>query len=108
MSFGVLGDKETLLGFAFAGVQGTVAENAEEARRAFADFRRKAVVQILIVTEPVGDLIHDEIAEHRLSGEPPYVVEVADLMETPVERKSMEEMIYDAVGLRIRKRHSEE
>jgi len=104
MSFHIIGDKDSLMGFNFAGVHGDVAETPREARDAFDAVKRKGVARILIVTEPVADMIEDVLTEHRVSCEPPFVVEIGDLWETPVEHKSLEEMIYEAVGIRIRKK----
>lgn len=91
------------MGFAFAGVHGDAVETADEAREAFEDVKRKGVARILVVTEPVADMIEDELTEHRVSCEPPFIVEIGDLWETPVERKELEQLIYEAVGIRIRK-----
>lgn len=107
MSFHIIGDKDSLMGFAFAGVEGDAVESPEEAREAFAAVRRKGIARILIVTAPVADMIEEELIEHRLSCQPPFIVEVNDLWNTPVERRTLEQMIYEAVGIRLRKPQSQ-
>lgn len=102
MSFFIIGDRDTVLGFQFAGVPGVAVETPEQAQAAF----RGAVApgtecQILILTEKVGDWVGEAATAHRLASRPPYLVEVPDIWETPVKRKSLERMIQEAVGIRL-------
>jgi hypothetical protein len=46
-------------------------------------------------------MLEDELVEHRAEATPPYLVEVADVWGTQVERKTLEEMIQEAVGVRL-------
>jgi V/A-type H+-transporting ATPase subunit F len=101
MSFHILGDRDTILGFRFAGVTGSAVETQAEAQAAF----RRAVAggqyQILILTQKVAQLLDAEATAHRLAARPPYLVEVPDIWGTRVPRKSLERMIQEAVGIRI-------
>ncbi|MFO7821499.1 MAG: V-type ATP synthase subunit F [Lentisphaeria bacterium] len=103
MSFHIIGDKDSLMGYAFAGVRGDAVDDADQAREALSEVKRKGTARILIVTKPVAEMIEAELTEHRLSCQPPFIVEVGDLWNTPVERRSLEEMIYGAVGIRLHK-----
>jgi vacuolar-type H+-ATPase subunit F/Vma7 len=101
MSFHIIGDEDTVLGFAFAGAPGTAVASPDEARAAFANVCKQTAVQILIVTEAVSKMIDEQLVEHRAAAVPPYVVEVADVWGTKVEHKTLEEMIQEAVGVRL-------
>jgi len=101
MSFFVIGDQDTILGFRFAGVPGAAADSAEDARTALGEVTRLASCQILIVTQKVAQMLDAELTEHRLNCQPPFVVEVGDVWDTPVARKGLEQMIHEAVGIRI-------
>ena len=108
MSFYIIGDADTVLGFAFSGVPGTSVESADDARTAFSSATSRDDVQIMVLTEKVAEWVEAELTEHRLSTKPPYVVEVPDIWGTPVERSTLEELIQEAVGIRIAKDTSSE
>ncbi len=103
MSFHIIGDQDTILGFRFAGVPGTAVDSEAEARTAFEQMTAKQTVQILILTHSVADMLGDQLVEHRMQAQPPYIVEIGDIWETPVERQTLEQMIQEAVGIRIMK-----
>lgn len=101
MAFHFIGDRDTALGFQFAGVAGTPVSTPEEAAAALKAALADRMLRILVVTQVVAEQLDDAITAHRLSGQPPFIVEVADVWDTPVERKSMQDMIQEAVGIRI-------
>ena len=101
MSFHIIGDQDTILGFAFAGVAGTVADSAASAQAAVAALTGDAQTQVLIVTERVAVMVDEQLTAHRLTAQPPFVVEIPDIWGGEVERKGLEAMIQEAVGIRI-------
>lgn len=101
MAYHVLGDTDTILGFGFAGVPGTAVGSADEARAAFAGLIADQGLKVLVVTCPVAEMIDHELTEHRLSSQPPYVVEIPDIWGTDVNRRTLIEMIQEAVGIKI-------
>ncbi|OPZ26293.1 MAG: V-type ATP synthase subunit F [Lentisphaerae bacterium ADurb.BinA184] len=103
MSYRIIGDQDTILGYAFAGVPGVAVDGEEQARAAFRSALADAGVSMLIVTRRVASLLSDEIAAHRVACQAPFVVEVGDLWDTPVKRRTLEELIQEAVGIRITK-----
>ena len=101
MVYHVIGDEDTVLGYRFAGVGATVAEDEDAARAAFHDVLASGSCRILMLTRPVAAMLERELTEHRLTAQPPFVVEVGDIWNTPVPHKSLEQLIYEAVGIRI-------
>ena len=101
MSFHIIGDQDTVLGYRFAGVTGAVVTTAEEARQAFRQAVGSSRSRILLITQAVEDMLTDEVAAHRLASEPPYLVVVEDIWGSRGPREGLEELIYEAVGIRI-------
>jgi vacuolar-type H+-ATPase subunit F/Vma7 len=54
-----------------------------------------------MLTEQVAHMLEDEVNRHRLAATPPYIVEVPDIWATDVGRPSLEQLIQEAVGIRI-------
>jgi len=101
MAFQIIGDRDTILGYQFAGVAGTAVETLAEAQAAFRAVTVAGDCQVLILTETVARLLGNEVTTHRLAARPPYLVEVPDIWGTKVPRRSLEQLIQEAVGIRI-------
>jgi len=104
MSFHIIGDQDTVVGFRFAGVTGSAVSTLAEAQGAFSQVVAEGSCQILILTEPVEAMLEQETTQHRLAATPPYLVVVGDIWGTETKRKSLEEMVHEAVGIKIGKR----
>ncbi len=103
MSFHIIGDQDTVLGYRFAGISGDAVEDAAHARDAFEAAVKSKRFKILVLTRPVEAMLHQQVLDHRLNSEPPFVVVVDDIWSTRTESKDLEELIYEAVGIRISK-----
>jgi vacuolar-type H+-ATPase subunit F/Vma7 len=101
MVFHIIGDEDTIVGYRFAGVTGTPVSDAAAASRAFGEALSDKQCRVLLLTEQVADWIEAEVVAHRLKAVAPYIVEVGDVWETKVARRSLEEMIQEAVGIKI-------
>lgn len=101
MSYHIIGDADTVLGYRFAGVTGDAVENAEQAREAFARAISSDEPGILLLTQPVEDMLEAELTAHRLAAKPPYVAVVPDIWGGGRKRKSLQETISEAVGIKI-------
>lgn len=101
MAFHIIGDQDTVLGYRFSGVTGSVVDTPEESRAAFAAAVADPENQVLLLTEKVDELLEQEVTQHRLSASPPYVVVVEDIWGGRPGRKSLHDMIFEAVGIRI-------
>jgi len=101
MSFHIIGDEDTVVGFRFAGVTGSPVETADEALKAFQRVVTEGDCSILALTERVESMLERETTEHRLAASPPYLVVVKDIWGTKTKRKSLETLVHEAVGVKI-------
>ena len=100
-AYHIIGDQDTVLGYRFAGVSGDVVETADEAEAAFRKALADESVTVLLVTEAVEDMISESIMRHRLEAQPPYLAVVQGVQGPIGNRKSLQELINEAVGVRI-------
>ena len=101
MAYHIIGDADTVLGFRFAGVTGDVVETVEEAREAFARAIEPHELGVLLITRPVEDMLESEVTAHRLECLPPYLAVIPDIWGNGQKRRSLQEMISEAVGIKI-------
>ena len=97
----VIGDTDTVIGFGYAGVPGTVVTTADEARNAFDQVRREHQVKILIITESAASLIREEVDRERFDAVMPVVVEVPGPEGPHPDRRTLMELIRQAIGIGI-------
>ena len=100
-AYHIIGDKDTVLGYRFAGVFGDVVEDAEQAKTAFENALNDSGITVLLVTEAVENMIPDMVMKHRMAVVPPYLAVVQDIWGPRGGRKSLQELINEAVGIRI-------
>ena len=101
MSFFVIGDEDTVLGFKLVGVPGVVIAKSGEAHDAFRDAVANRSGKILLITERLAQEIHSDVLRQRISMKPPFVVEIPDRHGPLPMRKSIAEMIREAIGISI-------
>jgi len=101
MAYHIIGDQDTVLGYRFAGVTGNAVETAEEARAAFAKAIARHEPGVLLLTEAVADLLETEVTAHRLAAVSPFLAVVQDIWGPRGKRRSLQELIDDAVGIHI-------
>lgn len=108
MSYHIIGDQDTVLGYRFAGVTGDVVETEEEARTAFRAALADRSLMILLLTEAVEDMLGAEVTAHRMAAIPPYVTIVQDIWGPRGNRRSLQELIGEAVGVKIARNDGDE
>jgi len=101
MDLFVIGDVDTVLGFAYAGVPGATVETAEETRRAFDQVLEARRAKILIITESAADLIREAVDRVRFEAQMPVVVEIPGPEGPKPDRRTLLELIREAVGIRV-------
>lgn len=97
----LIGDEDTVLGFRYAGIRGSVAKTSAEA----ADLFRKATedkdVTIVVLTERIAEAIRPELDRYSEKRVFPFVVEIPDSSGPLPTRKSPSEIIKEAIGISI-------
>ena len=101
MSFFVIGDEDTVLGFKLVGIPGVKATRPEEVRDACRPAVAERPAKILLSTEALAREVEASILRHRASMRPPFVVEIPDRNGPLATRKPIAEMIRHAIGIRI-------
>lgn len=97
----IIADKDTALGFRFAGVPGDVVTTRDEALAAFEAAMRQQGLVILILTEQVVELLDNEVTAHKLKATQPYIATIEDIWGKRGRKRSLEQLIFDAVGVKI-------
>lgn len=97
----IIGDQDTCLGFRFAGVPGDTVTSREEALPAFQEALKDKSLQILILTEQVADWLDAEVTAHKLAVSRPYIATIQDIWGKVGRQRSLEQLIYEAVGVKI-------
>lgn len=100
-AFHIIGDRDTVLGYRFAGVTGEIAETAADAREAFNRILQEQTEGILLLTEQVEAMIPDLVAAHRLQATPPFITVIESAQGPLPGRKPLLDTIYEAVGIRL-------
>jgi V/A-type H+-transporting ATPase subunit F len=101
VSFFVIGDEDTVLGFKLVGIRGVRAARPEEVRDAFREAISDSSVRILLITERLARKVEGALVRHRASRRTPYVVEIPDRHGPLSTRKPIPEMIREAIGIRV-------
>ena len=101
MKYSVIGDEDTVLGFGIVGVSGTVAANAEEAQRAFDAILEDKETSIIIITEPVADMIRPVVNKYLFTESFPLIVEIPDRHGRDTSRPGIKEQVNTAIGIKL-------
>ncbi len=97
----IIADKDTCLGFRFAGVSTSVVTAREDALAAFNSALQEKGLVILILTEQVAELLNDEVTAHKLKAAAPYIATIEDIWGKRGKSRSLEQLIFEAVGVKI-------
>ena len=101
MKYSIIGDEDTVLGFGIVGVSGRVAENSEEAQRAFEAMLEDRQTGIVIITERVADMIRHLVDRYLFTETFPLIVEIPDRHGPSPDRPGIRELVNTAIGIKI-------
>ena len=101
MKFHCIADEDTVRGFRLAGVSGEVATAAPEAAAAVQAATERTDCAILILTEKTADAIRPLLNQIRFERERPLIVEIPGPEGSARERKSLRQLVQEAVGIRL-------
>ena len=101
MKYSIIGDEDTVLGFELVGLSGKVVQTAEEARRAFESMLEDKEIGIIIITEPIADMIRPIVEKYLFTLSFPLIVEIPDRRGRPADRPGIREMVNAAIGIKL-------
>jgi V/A-type H+/Na+-transporting ATPase subunit F len=101
LKFYCIADEDTARGFRLAGIEARVAATAEHAQAAINETAALPDCGVLIITERVAAWIRPQVEMIRLERDRPLIVEIAG-PEGPLSgRKSLRELVQEAVGISV-------
>ena len=101
MNYFVIGDEDTVLGFAYAGVSGVVVETPAEAADALKRACENPDIGAVLINEVIAKSIRTQVNEVRFERDRPVVVEVPGPGGPDPERPQLIRLIQEAVGISI-------
>lgn len=101
MKFFVLADEDIVLGFRYVGVDGEVINEPTKAKEAFERAVKIPDLGILIITEKISDILHDEVIKWQHESLYPLIVEIPDFDGHLPDRQTLTDAIREAVGINI-------
>ncbi len=101
MKYAIIGDEDAVVGFGVLGVPGKIAENADEAQRAFSAILEDRDTGIIIITERVADMIRPLVNKYLLTIGFPLVVEIPDRNGAKPGRPGIKELVNTAIGIKL-------
>jgi len=101
MKYFVIGDEDTVLGFAFTGIEGFAVESPEQSRRVFMEKVNDPEVGVIIMTEQVAETIGDEVTRIMHQSTQPVIVRIPGPEGPSPRRRSLQQLIQEAVGIKL-------
>ena len=101
MKFYCIGDEDSVRGFRLAGIDGRAVSSDEEAEAALQWAVQQTGIGVVIITDVVATAIRSQVDTIRLEREQPLVVEVSGPAGPLAGRKTLRQLVQEAVGIRI-------
>jgi len=101
MKFHCIADENTVRGFRLAGLSGEVVMAGPEAAAAVERAAARPDCGVIVLTEKIADGIRSLVEQLRFERERPVVVIIAGPEGSSQERKSLRQLVQDAVGIRL-------
>jgi len=108
MKFFCVADEDTVRGFRLAGVEGEAVATAAEAEQAIRRAAQRPDLGILIVTDTVAADIRELVDDIRMNRNRPLIVEIPGPQGPMPGRKTLRQLVQEAVGIRIGQEESTE
>ncbi len=101
MKYHVIADEDTVLGFAFTGIEGTAVGTPEQARRVFHEKINDQSIGVIIMTEQAAETVGDEVNQILYQSTRPIVVRIPGPGGPSPVRRSLQQLIQEAVGIKV-------
>jgi len=101
MKYSIIGDEDTVLGFAMVGIAGKVATNSQEAMSAFETMIKNKEISIIIITEKIADMIRATVNKYLFTVSFPLIVEIPDRHGRDAGRPGIKQTVNNAIGIKL-------
>lgn len=101
MKYFVIGDQDTVLGFALVGVDGVVPTSPDDVQAAFETALKDKDVGILIFTERTAAMIRPVVDRYTFTEDFPLIVEIPDRTGPDPARPSLHALVNQAIGINL-------
>ena len=101
MKFYCIGDEDTVRGFRLAGIDGQVVSSGPEAEAALQKATERRDIGVVMITDAVASDIREQVDTVRLECEQPLLVEIPGPLGPIAGRKTLRQLVQEAVGIRI-------
>jgi len=101
VTFYVIGDADTVLGFRLAGVSGEVVESPEQGQEALERAFKMEDLGVIILSERIAASIRETVDRYVFKTSFPLVIEIPDRKGALEGRGSVRDLIRSAVGVHI-------
>ncbi|ADZ83088.1 V-type ATP synthase subunit F [Cellulosilyticum sp. ST5] len=100
-SFLISDNHDTLVGMRLAGIDGIVLHQREEVLESLKAAMSNPDIGIIILTEKIVDLAHDEIMTYKIKYKKPLIIEIPDRHGTTRGSDVITNYVRESVGIRI-------
>lgn len=100
-SFLISDNHDTLVGMRLAGIDGIVIHEREEVLEVMKAAMIDPDIGIIILTEKIVDLAHDEIMNYKIKYKKPLIIEIPDRHGTTRGSDVITNYVRESVGIRI-------
>lgn len=100
-SFLISDNHDTLVGMRLAGIDGIVLHDREEVLESLKKAINNTEIGIIILTEKIVDLAHDEIMNYKIKYKKPLIIEIPDRHGTTRGSDVITSYVRESVGIRI-------
>jgi len=101
MTVKIVGDIVTVRGFGFAGIDGIVVKNAEQAKKTISGFLDKPDIGLVLVAQSIADKLGGEFDDYKLRKHFPLVMNIPDSTGAGMEAEDIQQLVQQALGLKV-------
>ncbi len=99
MKYYVIGDEDTVLGFALVGLGGQAVHSPQEAKNAWDKALEDRENAVIVITESAANMIRETVDRYLFSESFPLVVEIPDPGKT--SSRDLRSLVNEAIGVSI-------
>lgn len=101
MKYFIIGDEDSRVGFGLVGVEGRVASNPDEAAAAFDEALADTGVGVILISEPVADMIRSTVDRFLFTRTFPLILEIPGRRGRNPDRPRLRDLVNEAIGIKL-------